>query len=90
MLTVHDRHYAAQMLELRPSCERCDRDLPPESPDARICTFECTFCAACVDGPMGNVCPNCGGGFEKRPIRPAGELLKHPASTVRVLAPASD
>jgi hypothetical protein len=61
------------MLELRPNCECCDRDLPPESIDARICTFECTFCAACVDNLLQNVCPNCGGGFERRPVRPADE-----------------
>jgi uncharacterized protein len=58
------------MLELRPSCECCDRDLPPESPDARICTYECTFCADCVEEVLHNVCPNCGGGFQPRPIRP--------------------
>ncbi len=59
------------MLELRPNCELCDRDLPPGAADARICTYECTFCADCVDGVLQNVCPNCGGGFEARPIRPA-------------------
>lgn len=59
------------MLELRPNCELCDKDLPPEAPDARICTYECTFCAACVDDVLHNVCPNCGGGFQVRPIRPA-------------------
>ena len=59
------------MLELRPNCELCDRDLPPEAADARICTYECTFCAACADEILHNVCPNCGGGFEPRPIRPA-------------------
>lgn len=58
------------MLELRPSCEHCNAALPPEAPDARICSFECTFCAGCVDKVLGNVCPNCGGGFEKRPVRP--------------------
>jgi hypothetical protein len=73
------------MLELRPNCECCDRDLPPSSPDARICTYECTFCAACADGPLGGACPNCGGAFAPRPIRPAARLLKDPASTVRVL-----
>ena len=73
------------MLALRPNCECCDRDLPPESADARICTFECTFCADCVDTRLGGVCPNCGGGFQVRPIRPAGALLKHPASTERVV-----
>ena len=58
------------MLELRPSCEHCNRALPPESPDARICSYECTFCTDCVE-LLGNVCPNCGGGFEPRPVRPA-------------------
>ena len=62
------------MLELRPNCECCDRDLPPDSPEAMICTFECTFCRACVAVNLGGVCPNCGGGFVARPIRP-GALL---------------
>ena len=57
-------------LELRPNCELCDRDLPPDSLRARICTFECTFCAECVDVTLKNVCPNCGGGFTPRPVRP--------------------
>jgi uncharacterized protein len=57
-------------LQLRPNCEWCDRDLPPESPIARICSYECTFCAECVDTELRNVCPNCGGGFVPRPIRP--------------------
>ena len=74
------------MLELRPNCERCDRDLPPDA-DARICTYECTFCAECAEGPLANVCPNCGGGFVPRPVRPAHDLKggnylgKDPAST---------
>ena len=72
------------MLALRPNCECCDRDLPPESAEARICTFECTFCASCVDGVLKGVCPNCGGDFVPRPIRPAAKLLKYPASTERV------
>ena len=72
------------MLALRPNCECCDRDLPPASRDARICTYECTFCADCVDGPLGGVCPNCGGDFAPRPIRPAAKLLKNPPSTERV------
>jgi len=59
------------MLELRPTCENCNKPLPPDSLEARICSFECTFCAACADGLLGNVCPNCGGGFAPRPIRPA-------------------
>jgi uncharacterized protein len=58
-------------LELRPNCEWCDRDLPPASPLARICSFECTFCADCVEQKLHNVCPNCGGGFAPRPIRPS-------------------
>jgi hypothetical protein len=75
------------MLSLRPNCECCDRDLAPDSPDARICTFECTFCAACVETRLGGVCPNCGGNFAARPIRPAAALAKFPASTERVLKP---
>lgn len=59
------------MLELRPTCENCNTVLPPASLDARICSYECTFCAGCVDSVLGNVCPNCGGGFAPRPIRPA-------------------
>ena len=59
------------MLELRPNCELCDKDLPPGAVDARICTYECTFCAACVEDVLHDVCPNCGGGFQARPIRPA-------------------
>lgn len=59
------------MLELRPSCENCNKLLPAASSDARICSYECTFCSACVDDLLHNVCPNCGGGFVPRPIRPA-------------------
>ena len=75
------------MLELRPSCEHCNTPLPPDSPEARICSFECTFCATCVDGVLANVCPNCGGGFTPRPVRPSKDLKgenylgKYPAST---------
>lgn len=58
------------MLELRPNCEMCDRDLPPDAVEARICSYECTFCATCVDEVLQNVCPNCAGGFVPRPIRP--------------------
>lgn len=75
------------MLILKPNCECCDRDLPADSPEARICTFECTFCADCVDSVLGGVCPNCGGNFVARPIRPAHELAVHPASTLRVFHP---
>ena len=75
------------MLELRPSCEHCNIPLPPASREARICSFECTFCAKCVNEVLANTCPNCGGGFVPRPIRPSknwkGEnfLGKYPAST---------
>lgn len=78
------------MLALRPNCEWCDKDLPPDAPEARICTYECTFCADCVENALKNVCPNCGGGFAPRPIRPKtawrdGVSLAHqPASTTRV------
>ena len=78
------------MLQLRPNCEYCDKDLPPGATDARICTYECTFCADCVERVLHNVCPNCGGGFVPRPIRPVREwrpglsLAKRPASTERV------
>lgn len=71
-------------LELRPNCECCDRDLPPDSTLAYICTFECTFCRDCADAIFHFVCPNCGGELVRRPIRPAEKLLKNPASTVRV------
>ena len=73
------------MLELRPNCECCDKDLPPASAEAMICTFECTFCADCVDNVLKGVCPNCGGNLVIRPIRPAAKLLNNPASTKRVL-----
>jgi hypothetical protein len=73
------------MLELRPNCECCDRDLPPDSTEARICTFECTFCAACADAVLHGSCPNCGGELLVRPRRPAAKLARVPASTKRVL-----
>ncbi|MFK7733498.1 MAG: DUF1272 domain-containing protein [Pseudomonadales bacterium] len=81
------------MLEIRPNCEACDRDLPPDSDQARICTYECTFCADCVAQVLNNVCPNCGGGFAPRPIRPknahrSGVSLDHqPPSCNRVHTP---
>jgi hypothetical protein len=59
------------MLQLRPTCENCNKLLPPDSLEARICSFECTFCAQCAEGVLANVCPNCGGGFTPRPIRPS-------------------
>ncbi|MDH3692929.1 MAG: DUF1272 domain-containing protein [Gammaproteobacteria bacterium] len=79
------------MLELRPNCECCDKDLPPNSTDARICSFECTFCSDCVEKILLNVCPNCGGGFTLRPIRPSlnhrgdNYIGTYPASTKRVI-----
>ena len=72
------------MLELRPNCECCDRDLAPDAP-AMICTFECTFCPGCAEGTFGGVCPNCGGDLQRRPVRPAALLARHPASTERVV-----
>jgi len=77
-------------LQLRPNCEYCDKDLPPNSLEARICSYECTFCADCVETKLHNVCPNCGGGFAPRPIRPAKEwrpgvcVTKHTPSDKRV------
>jgi uncharacterized protein len=77
-------------LSLRPNCEYCDKDLPPESREARICSYECTFCAGCAEGVLQGVCPNCGGGFIPRPIRPAREwrpgisLAHQPPSEKRV------
>ena len=71
------------MLELRPNCECCDADLPPESKQAFICSFECTFCTDCVTQRLDGICPNCGGELVRRPIRPEEALLRHPASTLR-------
>lgn len=81
------------MLELRPSCEHCDKDLPPNSSEAMICTFECTFCSDCVEQILENVCPNCGGGFCSRPIRPKNEhivglsLGQYPATATKTYKP---
>lgn len=75
------------MLELRPSCEHCNKALPFNSREAMVCTFECTFCKDCVDNVLLKVCPNCGGGFEKRPIRPVQLLKKYPASIKQVYKP---
>jgi hypothetical protein len=82
------------MLELRPCCEHCAIALPPATTQARICSFECTFCADCAEGLLGNVCPNCGGGFVPRPIRPARDwkggncLSNYPAATTPKHRPA--
>lgn len=78
------------MLTLRPNCECCDRDLPPDTSQARICSFECTFCATCADTHLQGRCPNCGGNLVPRPIRPAAALARHPASTQREHRPAQD
>lgn len=83
------------MLELRPSCENCGKNLPPNSTEAMICSFECTFCSDCVGAVLENVCPTCGGGFCARPIRPAIiwnnglSLAKYPASTKVVRKPVN-
>jgi hypothetical protein len=71
-------------LQLRPNCEYCDKDLPPNATDARICSYECTFCADCVDNKLHNVCPNCGGGFAPRPIRP-----RYPSDGRACVSPSS-
>ena len=76
-----------KMLELRPNCECCDKDLPPESTDAMICSFECTFCRDCTRHRLRGRCPNCGGNLTPRPIRPLAKLSKYPASVVRTLKP---
>jgi len=76
------------MLELRPSCECCDKDLPPDATDAMICSYECTFCHDCVENRLRGACPNCGGNLVPRPIRPASRLAQHPPSTRRVFKPA--
>jgi hypothetical protein len=73
------------MLILKPNCECCDKDLPPTAAEARICSYECTFCADCVAERLDGTCPNCGGNFVPRPIRPAAMLLKSPASDTRIL-----
>jgi len=76
------------MLQLRPNCECCNKDLPPETVDARICSFECTFCVSCAETTLRGRCPNCGGELLARPRRPADKLAKFPASTHRVLKQA--
>lgn len=72
------------MLEIRISCEHCEKELPNNSSEAMICTYECTFCKECVDKVLNNVCPNCGGGFEKRPTRPKNCLSQNPSSTTKI------
>ncbi|MFM9886405.1 MAG: DUF1272 domain-containing protein [Burkholderiales bacterium] len=75
------------MLQLRPGCERCNVDLPPDIRTAMICSFECTFCSACAASELQGICPNCGGELVRRPVRPASKLAKFPASTERVYKP---
>ena len=74
-------------LQLRPNCEYCDKDLPPDSTEAMICTYECTFCRDCAQSRLNGICPNCGGNLVSRPIRPAQKLEKDPPSTVRIFKP---
>jgi hypothetical protein len=75
------------MLEIKPICENCGKLLSNDSTEAMICSFECTFCKDCVNNVLFNVCPNCGGGFEKRPCRPSHLLEKYPVSTKEYLNP---
>jgi hypothetical protein len=90
MISLIGKGKTVMALQLRPNCEYCDKDLPPNATEARICSYECTFCADCVENKLGNVCPNCGGGFVVRPIRPAREwrpgacVAKQPPSEKRV------
>lgn len=77
------------MLQLRPNCECCNKDLSLASTEAFICTFECTFCRACAEAKLKFVCPNCGGELVRRPIRPEALLNKYPASTARIFKPES-
>ena len=77
------------MLEIRPTCENCNKTLPFDSNEAMICTFECTFCKNFVENVLQHVCPNCGGGFEKRPIRPEQLLARYPVSQKRVYKPVN-
>jgi hypothetical protein len=75
------------MLQLRPCCECCDTDLPPQARDAMICSFECTFCASCAAARLAGICPNCGGELVPRPVRPAAKLARYPASGQRIFKP---
>jgi hypothetical protein len=75
------------MLQMRPGCECCNRDLPPDSADAWICSFECTFCSDCVEQRLNGRCPNCGGNLVRRPTRAEEKLERYPASTTRVHNP---
>lgn len=78
------------MLEIRLHCENCNKNLPNDCDEAMICTYECTFCKDCVDNVLHNVCPNCGGGFQKRPTRPKGQLKKYPPRKDNVFKPVTE
>lgn len=75
------------MLELRPTCEHCNKGLPNTSTDAMICSFECTYCKDCALGIFENVCPSCNGNFVERPIRPQKAIEKYPASIKPIFKP---
>lgn len=75
------------MLEVRPSCENCNKELPFDASNAMICTFECTFCIDCAENILARVCPNCGGNLTQRPIRPLNKLEKYPVSEKRIFKP---
>ncbi len=75
------------MLAIKPNCENCNKELKPDSTEAMICSYECTFCSSCVESILHNVCPNCGGGLEKRPVRPKNELINNPASKKVIYKP---
>lgn len=77
------------MLEIRPNCEHCNKELPFDTSEAMICTFECTFCETCATEILKNSCPNCGGNFTQRPIRPKNLLEKYPPSTQRIYKPVN-
>lgn len=76
------------MLQLRPGCECCNKELPPDSSEARICSFECTFCMSCANSVLDGICPNCGGELVSRPRRPLHQLENNPASKERIFNPA--
>ena len=73
------------MLQLRPNCECCNKDLPPHATEAMICSFECTFCRDCATHVLHGVCPNCGGELVRRPVRPQDKLLRYPAATEQIV-----
>ena len=75
------------MLEIRPNCEHCNKDLPNTSTEAMICSFECTYCKTCAIEIFENVCPTCSGNFVERPIRPSKYMEKNPASTTNIYKP---